>query len=441
MPTPDSRQTTLDLPTGDGAATPDPPAPAESRPGFRHVKRLGWVPEDWETTALGDVTRTFSGGTPSRGHPEYFGGAIPWIKSGEVNRGVVLDTEESITEAGLAKSSAKYVEPETTLLCLYGATAGVIGVAGIRATINQAILAVAPAPRKLDSAYMRFALQEEMPRTLHRLTQGGQPNLSGKLVKQIVLRKPPLPEQRKIARILGAWDEALAQLVALIAAKEERLKGLAQRLLTGEERLPGFTEEWGPQQLGSYFSHFSKRNRDGEDLTVLSCSKVHGIIPQAELFDKRIASDDTSNYKVVQHGDLVYDPMLLWDASIGFVEAVARGVISPAYASFKLKEKTADRSFFKHFFDGHYMRHQYKVISQGTNRRRRKAMASDFLKIGSPMPEKNEQAAIAAVLDTAEAEIGLLRRERDALAQQKKGLMQRLLTGEVRVTPDSDGQV
>ena len=247
---------------------------------------------------------------------------------------------------------------------------------------------------------------------------------------------PPLLEQRKIACILGTWDEALAQMDALIAAKEQRLKGLAQCLLTGEERLPGFSKEWKPQKLGRYFNHFSKRNRDGESITVLSCSKVHGIVPQAELFGKRIASDDTSNYKVVSHGDLVYDPMLLWDASIGFVEAVERGVISPAYASFKLKEKMADRSFFKYFFDGHYMGHQYKVISQGTNRRRRKAMASDFLKIEALLPEKDEQVAIASVLNTAEVEVDLLHQERTAMAAQKKGLMQRLLTGEVRVKPD-----
>ena len=103
----------------------------------------------WTTHALGEVVNTFSGGTPSRSKPEYFGGNIPWIKSGELNAGWVSQTSEHITEQGLKASSAKIVKPGTTLLALYGATAGVVGRTRIAAAINQAVLAIEPGGFKL----------------------------------------------------------------------------------------------------------------------------------------------------------------------------------------------------------------------------------------------------------------------------------------------------
>jgi type I restriction enzyme S subunit len=202
--------------------------------------------------------------------------------------------------------------------------------------------------------------------------------------------------------------------------------------VTGEERFPEFDEPWTETTLGDYFRYFSNRNSDEQDLPVLSCSKVHGIIPQSEKFDRRVASKDTSNYKIVERGDLVYDPMLLWDASIGFLNCVERGVVSPAYYTFKFDEERGHRYFFRHLLATHWVKHQYKAISQGTNTRRRKAPRDAFFKIEVEVPSLAEQKKIAEVMRTAEIEIEKLEQKRDALTRQKKGLMQRLLTGAVR---------
>lgn len=263
----------------------------------------------------------------------------------------------------------------------------------------------------------------------------GQKRIPTDFVKSYRLPKPPQKEQTKIAQIISSWDEAISKTEKLIQAKKRYKKGLMQRLLSGKVRFPEFEgEDWVEVKLKKFFKPFSDKNKDNEDLPILSCSKVHGITLQSNIFDKRVASKDIKRYKVVERDDLIYDPMLLWDASIGFLKEVDRGVISPAYNTFKFKEKSGYRPFFEYLFDTHYMRYNYKAISQGTNRRRRKAPAQAFLNIDIKVPKSiEEQKKIAEALSSLSQEIDLLKDQIELLKKQKKGLMQQLLTGKVRV--------
>ena len=433
----DPTQTALfdSAPTNGHAARLGDDTEAEERPGYQFVKRIGWIPEDWDVRALRTAGRIVTGSTPATGNDVFYGGPYPFVGPGDLGGfKVVSGSDRMLSEAGL--SQTRPVPAGSVLFTCISFAIGKTGQAGTLLATNQQINAVVP-NEKHDGDFLYYLLTFLSGRIRRLAGIQATPILNKTDFGNVVLPLPPLPEQREIARVLGAWDRTLADLDALINAKRQRARGLAQRLLTGRVRLPGFEDRIPMRPLGDFFRHVSTRNKERRDLTPLSCSKVHGIVPQSQIFDKRIASDDTSNYKVVQRGDLVYDPMLLWDASIGFVDTVDEGVISPAYATFHLNEKTADRSFFRHFFNGHYMRHQYKVISQGTNTRRRKAMAKDFLDVDARVPPLDEQRQIAAVLNAAGAEIAAHEAERAALAAQKRGLMQRLLTGEVRVLPSS----
>src|SRR5262249_6402172 len=130
---------------------------------------------------------------------------------------------------------------------------------------------------------------------------------------------PPLAVQRSVAAILLHFDELLQKVALLTARKWIYRQALAERLLTGSIRFPAFSStRWSQRSVGEYFSERSERYDGRGDTTVLSCSKLYGVLPQSERFDRRVASQDLSNYKVVEPGDLVLDPMLLWDASIGF---------------------------------------------------------------------------------------------------------------------------
>jgi type I restriction enzyme S subunit len=114
-------------------------------PGFgAPTEKAGELPEGWKTIKIGEAAKVFSGGTPSRSNPSFYGGSIPWIKSGELNQQFVFQTEEKISELALKNSSTKMVKKETLLLALYGATAGVPSITKIDAAINQAILAIEP---------------------------------------------------------------------------------------------------------------------------------------------------------------------------------------------------------------------------------------------------------------------------------------------------------
>ncbi len=260
----------------------------------------------------------------------------------------------------------------------------------------------------------------------------GLPHINLGILANAPMLLPPLLEQRRIVEILDESDAAVRTTEALIAAKLKHKRAWAERLLTGKVRFPEFAgETWREAGLGEFFRDRNARYKGDEPPVVLSCSKIRGIVPQTDLFSRILASKDLGRYKFVEPGDLVFDPMLLWDASINF--STRRGVVSPAYSTLQFVAAHAEPRFFHYLFDTHALRHVYKTISQGTNTRRKKATAADFLKLRVRLPGQQEQQRIAEVLGLMDEEITLRRRQLTALKAQKQGLMQKLLTGEVRV--------
>ncbi|MBC7817002.1 MAG: restriction endonuclease subunit S [Planctomycetaceae bacterium] len=168
----------------------------------------------FQQVAISDFCETGSGGTPSRAKASlYFGGSIPWVKSGELRESVITRTEETITEAGLNESAAKLLPRNTLLVALYGATVGRIGVLGIEAATNQAVCHIIPNEQRADRTYLFYALQSQVPFWLSKRVGGGQPNISQGIIKDT---KIPLPypadpvrsmrEQKRIAAILDKAD-------------------------------------------------------------------------------------------------------------------------------------------------------------------------------------------------------------------------------------------
>ncbi len=259
-------------------------------------------------------------------------------------------------------------------------------------------------------------------------------------VKEMPLPLPPLNEQRQIIERLANFDDASSLLGGLIQHRRSRLRGLMQQLLTGRRRLPMFAGGvWELTPLSDFLEPKSETNSSMATDRVLSCTKLYGIIAQEERFKQRIASADASHYQVVRRTDLVFDPMLLWDASIGFVEKYDIGVVSPAYTTLQFTQAESDRRYIRWMLRSHRACHMYKVISQGTNQRRRKAPTQAFLKAEFEMPiSTGERAAIADILDTAQREVELLEQLREQIQIQKRGLMQKLLTGQTRISEYED---
>lgn len=412
--------------------------------GYKHVKRIGRIPRDWEVREIGDCIINLDAGTSAGGEDrEKNDGEKGILKVSAVSSGHLRPSEHKVIPPDRL-GEVDVTPQEDHLIISRANTRELVGASAYVKTDHPDLYL----PDKLWQ--IRVDDQLVLPKWLHYVlwtrrlrfnigseatgSSASMKNISQKRFKRLKIPVPSVEEQRQILGHLSVWDRAIEQVDALIETKQEHLHGLRQRLLTGEVRFPDLSKPWTETTLGEYFRYFSNRNGDEHDFPVLSCSKVHGIIPQSEKFDRRVASKDTSNYKVVERGNLVYDPMLLWDASIGFVDCVEQGVVSPAYYTFKFDEENGDRTFFRHLLATHWVKYQYKAISQGTNRRRRKAPRDAFLRIEVEVPSLPEQEKIAEVMRTAEAEIAKLEQKRDALKRQKKGLMQRLLTGAVRTT-------
>ena len=159
----------------------------------------------WEQRKLGDITSSYSGGTPQANNPDYYNGSIPFIRSAEINAD---KTELYLTEKGLAESSAALVDAGCILYALYGATSGEAGISRINGAINQAILAICPYAG-FDSGFLASWLRREKDAIVATYLQGGQGNLSGAIVKDLKVPVPGLPEQKAIGDCLSKLDSLI----------------------------------------------------------------------------------------------------------------------------------------------------------------------------------------------------------------------------------------
>jgi type I restriction enzyme S subunit len=202
---------------------------------------LGPLPESWEVRKIGSFASVSSGGTPLRSVEEYWnGGTIPWVKTGEINYGVIAETEEKITEAGMRNSAARSYPKGTLLMAMYGQgiTRGKVAILGIEATTNQACAAII---QKSDVStgflfcYLAFAYER-----IRELGHGAnQKNLSGELIADIEV---PVPsddtEQREIAAILGTLDRKIALHAARRRARQDLFRSTLHALMTARLRVP-----------------------------------------------------------------------------------------------------------------------------------------------------------------------------------------------------------
>jgi type I restriction enzyme S subunit len=191
---------------------------------FEEGKERGWEEKSFDDQSILKMT---SGGTPSRGNHEFYGGNIPWLKSGELQDNTnIVDSEEKITEKAVEKSSAKIFPIGTVLFAMYGATAGKIGILGIEASTNQAVAGMIPVAEKLDNKFLYYFLMKKREDIIAQAWGGAQPNLSQTILKRFSIPLPPLAEQQKIVTRLDALSEKLRTLRELQQSQLEDMKKL-----------------------------------------------------------------------------------------------------------------------------------------------------------------------------------------------------------------------
>ena len=191
------------------------------------------LPNGWAETSIGDLGKWGSGGTPKSDNDSFYGGEIPWIRSGDLPDGPIIDHEVNITPEGLANSSAKWVPEDAVLIAMYGATIGKLGITTYPVTTNQAVAFCQP-NEAISSKFLFLGLGN-IKQDLIEMGQGGaQPNISQQILKAVPFPLPPLPEQKRIvAKVDGLTTRTarartdLARIPTLIARYKQRLLALA----------------------------------------------------------------------------------------------------------------------------------------------------------------------------------------------------------------------
>jgi type I restriction enzyme S subunit len=185
----------------------------------------------WITEELGNIAKTTSGGTPSKKHPEYYGGTIPWVRSGELDSGIILDTEIKITELGLQNSSAKIFPKGTLLIALYGATIGKLGFLGIDACTNQAVCAIFEND-KVILKYLYYYLLLHRADLIEQGVGGAQPNISQAILKKLMVSYPEdKSEQEAIVNKIEEQISMCDNLKSTLLSMQDQLEVFKLSLL------------------------------------------------------------------------------------------------------------------------------------------------------------------------------------------------------------------
>jgi type I restriction enzyme, S subunit len=290
----------------------------------------------------------------------------------------------------------------------------------------------------INTECVSYALETDIARKQkRRLGQGQQiVHIYPNDLSKINILLPPLPEQRAIAKALSLMDKAITLNMQLIAQKELRKKWLMQNLLTGKKRLVNdklkmINDKWRKVGAGEVFKSFTKKGFENEEL--LSATQDRGIIPRT-LLEGRVTMPEgsTKGYKLVEAGDFIIS---LRSFQGGLEYSYYRGIVSPAYIVLKPKEKINDE-FYKQYFKSYEFIGRLATAVIGI-RDGKQISYDDFCIVKIPFPSYEEQTAIAQVLQTADKEIQLLKTKTDKLREQKKGMMQVLLTGKKRLNQDA----
>lgn len=260
-----------------------------NKPSYRFANYT----EHWEEKKLGEVSTSFSGGTPAAANKKYYGGEIPFIRSAEINSDT---TELFLTKEGLDNSSAKLVKEGDILYALYGATSGEVGISKINGAINQAVLSIIPKNNYTSEFIMQW-LRLQKKNITDKYLQGGQGNLSGSIVKELGIFFPTLPEQTAI----GSFFQDIDQLIRLQQRKLEVLKEQKKTYLKllfpakGQKkpalRFAGFEDEWKEVKLGEVFDIVTDYVANGSFESLRNNVKTY----EKENFAYMIRLQDASN--------------------------------------------------------------------------------------------------------------------------------------------------
>ena len=393
--------------------------------GYKNTS-LGVVPEEWEVKRIKDIGTVVTGITPSTSDMENYGNEYLFVSPVDLSGNkYIYNTQKKLSSKGYNLS--RQIPTGAILFTCIGSTIGKMGVAISPLTCNQQINAII-CNSNVNNEYLFYELSNRAKQIKLLAGEQAVPIVNKSDFENIRILLSPLSEQQKIAEILSTWDKVIEKQTQLIEKLELRKKGLMQQLLTGKKRLPGFSGEWKKVKAGLLFGSSSIRSNKLEPL--LSVTQDKGVVPR-DMLETRVTmpNGDLSSFKLVDVGDFVIS---LRSFEGGLEYSKYRGIVSPAYTVLKKKTDLSD-VFYKVYFKSNDFIQRLAVAVIGI-RDGKQISYSDFCYIKIPYPSLQEQNAIANVFVSCDDEILLAKQKLNHFQQQKKGLMQVLLTGKKRVT-------
>ena len=400
---------------------------------------LGIIPQEWEVKSLHYLGQIYSGGTPDTEVEEYWNGNIAWCTPSDITKlttKYIECTDVKITDIGLKESSATLLPPQSIVVC----TRATIGNAAICKTdiaTNQGFKNIIP-NKETNSEWLYYVIIYSKPR-LVRLGCGSTfLEVSKKDFSRFKIPVPPLAEQRKIAEVLGLWDKAIEKQSQLIEQLTLRKSGLMQQLLTAKRRLPGFSGPWKKVRLGEICERVTRKNTE-DNKNVMTISAQRGFVVQTDFFNKSVASETLERYYLVFKDEFCYNKSYSNGYPMGAIKRLSeadKAVVTSLYICFKVKSSMrVSIDYLAYYFDnGGLNKGLTKIANEGGRAHGLlNVTPTDFLGLMFGIPSFEEQTAIAQVLTAADREIELAQQKLELLRQQKRGLMQQLLTGKKRI--------
>lgn len=387
---------------------------------------LGPIPEDWEVKRIGDFGKVITGNTPPTEDTDNYGDAYKFVSPADIsNSKYIVATEKHLSEKGF--SISRQMPKGTVLFTCIGSTIGKCAIANESLTSNQQINAII-CDSKHSGEFLYYELSHRSNRIKQIAGEQAVPIINKSTFENYKILCPPFEEQKSIAKILSLWDTAIAKQTTLIEQLTLRKRGLMQQLLTGKKRLKGFGGEWKKVRLGDVFDERNETNCN--NLPLLSITGDKGVIYQSESDKRDISNEDKSKYKRICPNDIGYNTMRMWQGRSALSEL--EGIVSPAYTIVTPKE-SIDVRFMAMLVQQPRIVYSFWTHSQGLVSDTLNCKYPDFSQVKVTIPHKDEQTAIAEFFIGLNKEIELANKKLAKLQEEKKGLMQVLLTGKKRI--------
>ena len=383
----------------------------------------------WEYSKIGKLCKTYSGGTPLKNVKEYYqDGNIPWLRSGEVCKKYITETEMFITQKGLENSSAKYYPINTVVVAMYGATAAQVGILKIEATSNQAVCGIIPNSRFLpEFLYYFFSYRKEF---LASQAQGGaQPNISQIKIKNLEVPIPPLSEQQSIVDYL---DSAFAKIDAMKANAEKALDEAKALFQASLKEMLEPQKEWEEKKFGKICDFV--RGPFGGSLKK-ECFKDSGYAvyeQQNAIYNKftfRYFIDEEKYNSLIRFKVNSGDLIMSCSGTIGKVaiipENFKEGIINQALLKLT-PNKDVDAHFLKYLMESNYFKEIINANIEGVAIKNIASVAV-LKEIKLYVPKVSEQQKIVIEIDSLKSKVDRLQENYEKISQECDALKQAIL--------------